>query len=119
VNADRAHLTYIVECIADIEDILSTGRQAVETNRHTRAALLYYLQTMSESTQKLSPALKQEHPELDWTAISGFRNRLVHGYLSVNMSVVWRVVTLEVPQLKAVAKALLEAHFGTESDSER
>lgn len=37
----------------------------------------------------------------------GFRNRLVHGYLSVNMDIVWRVVERDLPPLKnAVIKML-------------
>ena len=39
------------------------------------------LQIMAESTQRLSDAIKEAHPEVDWYKISGFRNVLVHGYL--------------------------------------
>jgi len=43
------------------------------------------LQTMAESTQRLSDAAKEAHPEVDWYKISGFRNVLVHGYLGVDL----------------------------------
>ena len=47
---------------------------------------------MAETTQRLSEAVRLSHPEIDWLAISGFRNRLVHGYLNVNFKIVWSVV---------------------------
>lgn len=117
MNSDRLHLKYILECIANVEDLTSAGHEPFATNPHNRAALIYYLQTMAESTQKLSSSLKQEYPDVDWTAIGGFRNRLVHGYLNINMAVVWRVVTDEIPQLKKVATTLLSTHFGDTSNN--
>jgi uncharacterized protein with HEPN domain len=117
VTSDRVHLVYILECISNIEDLTSAGEKTFEANPHNRAALLYYLQTMAESTQKLSSALKQAQPHVDWAAIGGFRNRLAHGYLNINMTVVWRVVTDEMPQLKQVA-AMLLSEFDENGDSE-
>lgn len=87
MNEDRVYLSYILECIANVEELTAAGRTAFEDGKHDRAAALYYLQTMAESTQRLSEALKAEHAEVDWVAISGFRNRLVHGYLNVNMNI--------------------------------
>ena len=50
-----------------------------------------------------------EHPEIDWTAISGFRNRLVHGYLEVNRDIVWNVMVNDLPELKHAAVSMLQA----------
>jgi uncharacterized protein with HEPN domain len=62
MNKDRVLLIYILECIQNVHDITSNGLSATEENQHYRAALLYYLQTLAESTQKLSTELKSKHP---------------------------------------------------------
>ena len=108
-DQDAVYLTHILECIANIQELTANGRDAFEAVKHSRAAVLYYLQTMAESTQRLSDALKDTHPEVDWIAISGFRNRLVHGYLAVNFDIVWNVIEQYLPGLRQAASDLLES----------
>jgi uncharacterized protein with HEPN domain len=58
------------------------------------------LQVMAESTQRLSANLKELHPEIDWRALAGFRNLLVHDYLGVSATRVWELIEHFLPQLK-------------------
>lgn len=53
-NGDKVYLSYILECITNIEELTQSGRTVINNDRHYRAALLYYLQTMAEATQRLS-----------------------------------------------------------------
>jgi hypothetical protein len=39
---------------------------------------------MTESTQRLSDALKAAHPDVEWRRIIAFRNILVHDYLGID-----------------------------------
>lgn len=78
MKEDRAYLIYINESIANIRDLTALGRDTFMSAKHDQAAALYYLQTMAESTQRLSDTLKANHPEVNWAVIAGFRNRLVH-----------------------------------------
>ncbi|MCC6805566.1 MAG: DUF86 domain-containing protein [Anaerolineae bacterium] len=107
-NQDRVYLIYVLECIANIEELTESGRAAFETAKHTRAAVLYYLQTMAESTQRLSDTLKSTQPDIDWIGISGFRNRLVHGYLDMNVDILWNVIEHDLPKLKLAIEAMLK-----------
>jgi len=101
-------VVHILETIADVEELVSGGHEVFLSTKHDRAAALYYLQTMAESTQWLSDAIKATHPEIDWMAISGFRNRLAHGYLNVNVNIVWNVIENDLPPLKQAAEAMLQ-----------
>jgi uncharacterized protein with HEPN domain len=56
---------------------------------------------MAESSQRLSDASKARAPEVPWRAISGFRNIIVHDYLGVDLDVVWQVVAVDLPGLRA------------------
>jgi uncharacterized protein with HEPN domain len=107
VKDDRTYLIHISECIANIHELATAGREAFMAAKHDQAAILYYLQTMAESTQRLSAERKTTHPEIEWTAISGFRNRLVHDYLGINLNVVWNVIENYLPSLKQAVEAML------------
>jgi uncharacterized protein with HEPN domain len=108
VSDDRVYLAHIIEMIDNIGELSARGHDAFMAAKHDQAAALYYLQTMAESSQHLSEPIKATDPEIDWTAISGFRNRLVHGYLEVNMDIVWNVMVNDLPELKRAAVAMLQ-----------
>ncbi len=77
MSDDRVYLIYIGECIANIRELAAQGHDGFMAAKHDQAAALYYLQTLAESTQRLSEALKANRPEIDWPKIAGFRNRIV------------------------------------------
>ena len=108
---DRAYLIYILECIANIHELTTSGRESLSapTAKHNRAAVLYYLQTMAEAAQRLSESLKATHPEIDWLRIGGFRNRLAHGYLDININIIWDVIEHYLDPLNSAAAAMLHA----------
>ena len=74
----------------------------------TQDAVLRNLQTLAESTQHLSPALKTSHREIEWEKIAGFRNVLVHDYLGINLIRVWEIIERNLPELKARITAVLD-----------
>lgn len=44
---------------------------------------------------------------MDWRAVAGFRNVLVHNYLGIGLEQIWVVVERDVPSLKSAATSLL------------
>lgn len=71
-------------------------------------AVLRNLQTMSESTQRLSAALKVAHPEIEWLRFIAFRNVLVHDYLGIDLEAIWDIVQRDVSEFKRVIVTLLD-----------
>jgi len=43
-----------------------------------------------------------KHPDIPWIQIIGLRNRLIHGYDSVDMDILWNIVSKDLPPLIAV-----------------
>ena len=71
---DRPYLEHILECIESIVEYTSIGRDQFLASRMAQDATLRQLQVMAESTQRISADLKDQYPEVDWRALSGFRN---------------------------------------------
>ena len=113
---DRAYLIYISECITNIKELAAQGREAFMAAKHDQAAVFYYLQTLAESTQRLSEALKTQHPEINWVRIGDFRNRLVHGYLSVNLKIVWEIIEKDLEPLHIAVVAMVAVQDQAEDD---
>lgn len=69
-------------------------------------AVVRNLQTIAESTQRLSEALRTTEPEIPWRAIAGFRNVLVHDYFGIDVEAVWSVVEQDLPSLAAAVERM-------------
>jgi uncharacterized protein with HEPN domain len=65
------------------------------------------LQTLAESTKRLSESLKAKHKEVDWQALSGFRNVLVHDYLGIDLERVFDSIENHLPGLRGAVESLL------------
>jgi uncharacterized protein with HEPN domain len=104
---DQLYLIHIAECIARVERYTTGGRDEFLASTLIQDAVLRNLQTLAESTQRLSDALKKKYPEVDWRALSGFRNVLVHDYLGMDVRRVWAVVEDDLPVFKAGLQPLL------------
>jgi uncharacterized protein with HEPN domain len=106
VKDDRLYLDHVHACIARIERYCAAGRDAFLADEQVQDAVLRNLQTLAESTQRLSPETKAAAPDLDWRGIAGFRNVLVHNYLGLDLHQVWDVVAHDLPILKTVVERL-------------
>ena len=91
MNDAGLYLVHIIESIGDIREFTREGRAAFMASKQTQSAVKYAIQTLSESTQRLPDDLKARYPQINWAAIAGLRNRLVHDYLGIELAILWRL----------------------------
>ncbi|MDP9235797.1 MAG: DUF86 domain-containing protein [Chloroflexota bacterium] len=67
----------------------TTGRRAVERN----------LEIIGQAASSVSREFRIAHAELPWAAIVAQRNVLAHQYGDIDFVRIWRVATVDVPEL--------------------
>ena len=70
---------------------------------------------IGEAANRLLEELRSQQG-VPWSRIIAFRNRLIHGYWSVDLLLVWDVVENDLPLLKDEVHRLLAALSGRHSD---
>src|SRR3990172_3625443 len=105
---DRVYLEHILDCLEAITNYSSEGRETFLRDRKTHQATLRELQELAESAQRLSPSLRERHPEVPWGEMGGSGNVLVHNYLGINLSRVWEIIERDLPILKRTMAAALK-----------
>jgi len=90
-------------CLARIHEYAGRERARFDASRLVQDAVIRNLQTLAESSQRLSTEIKLTEPGVPWRELSGFRDVIVHGYLGVDLGAVWLVVEQDLP---ALAEAL-------------
>ena len=101
--SDRAYLEHISDAIVKVQASAAAGEAAFLADPDAFDAALRRLQTVAESTQRLSDELKARHPEVRWNALAGFRNRIVHAYMDVDPGLIWRFIESDLDPLKRLA----------------
>lgn len=105
---DKIYLEYILECMHAIYSYTTEEPSIFFSDRKTQKAVLRELQELTECTQRLSTSLKEQYPEISWTAIAGLRNVLVHDYLGINLKRIWNIIEHDLPNLGVVVEAMLK-----------
>jgi uncharacterized protein with HEPN domain len=110
-DKDKVYVKHILECIDKINQYTDNDRERFVSDDLIQDGVLRRLQTMAESTQRLSEDLKQTMPDVDWRALSGFRNILVHDYLNgIDLNRIWDIVNNYLPELKKAVESIVDKH---------
>ena len=102
-----------------VQDMIDFARRAgVYTQGKTQAdfvadaltydATLRNLELIGEAATHIPDRIRDAHPEIPWRAIIGARNRLAHGYLSMNDDLIWSMIQDAIPKLLPALQQLLD-----------
>jgi uncharacterized protein with HEPN domain len=64
------------------------------------------IEIISEASRRLPERAKAIRPEIEWRSISGIGSVLRHEYHTISDKVIWNVVQVELPLLKAAIQAI-------------
>lgn len=112
-DSDQVLLLHIQDSIERIQEYTRGDQATFMDSRMVQDAVIRNLQTLAESTQRLSDSLKADEPDIPWRDIAGFRNVLTHGYLGLDTQLVWSVIEQDLPGLaQAVTRLRLTLDKG-------
>jgi uncharacterized protein with HEPN domain len=103
-----------------MRDMLDHARQAVTVAAQRsrgdldgdwtlRMALRQVIEIVGEAANRVSREGQARYPDVPWRSAIAARNRIAHGYDTVDYDVVWRIITQEFPLLIAALERALPA----------
>jgi uncharacterized protein with HEPN domain len=108
VRPDRDRLGDILEAIQKIREQLPSTVDELMASELRQVWVVYHLQVIGEAANNLSPDVVAAHPEVPWRRITGLRHVIVHRYFGIDLAIVWRLVTEDLPALEASVRRILE-----------
>lgn len=100
---DSIYIDHILNSINRILDYISgKDREAFEADLVTQDAVVRQLEIIGEATKRVSNEFRSKHPDIPWSDMAGMRDVLIHDYIDVDLGVVWKTVSEDIPDLKAL-----------------
>lgn len=82
-------------------------RADLDSDRLLNLALVRLLEIIGEAANRIPEQEQARHPEIPWRQIVSLRNRLIHGYDSVDFDILWQIVTEDLPPLIASLEGII------------
>ncbi len=81
-----------------LEFTLGKVREDLDQTLLSRA-VAYSTCVIGEAASHISLEFRQMHPEISWKSIVGMRNFLVHEYFYLDLDILWKTATEDIPKL--------------------
>ncbi len=69
-------------------------------------AVIRNLEIIGEAVKNLPSDMITKNPGVDWRGATAMRDRLIHGYFGVDVSILWETVTTDLPELNKQIKKI-------------
>jgi len=110
-HSDKELFRHIFDEIQFIEsNVRDLDEAAFLSDDTLKRAFARSLEIIGEAVKNLSNQLIIENPQVAWRNIAGMRDKLIHGYFSVNYKLVWDVVKNVIPDFKSQLQEIMDTN---------
>ena len=96
-----SHASEAVELLGDKTDV------DLANDRVLSLALVRLLEVVGEAANRIPRDVRAQYPQIPWSQTISLRNRVIHGYDSVDLAIVWAVIKHDLPPLIEDLDAIL------------
>ena len=100
-------LNDIIEALEKIDTYTNdiTYEQFLKDEK-TRDAVLRNLEVIGEAAKNISSIIKEKYPSVNWKAVMGMRDKIIHEYFGVSFPIVWETIKNDLPSFKLKVKKI-------------
>ena len=101
---------YLDRIKTDLEFVIAHTRgktkEEIEADELLIDSIMFRIIQIAENNSRLTDQFKAEHSEVPWIAIKGMRNKIVHDYGYVDLTIVYDTVIHGIPDMYEKLKSI-------------
>jgi uncharacterized protein with HEPN domain len=107
---DAVFLGHMLTAIQRLSGLVArTDRDTFDRDWILQDAVIRELEVLGEAAGRVSTEFAAAHPQIPWREITGMRHKLIHDYFVVDLGIVWRTATVNVPAIAPSVRAAAAA----------
>jgi uncharacterized protein with HEPN domain len=104
-------LDYLTDIVAAIDAaqafVAGMNDAQFRADQRTVYAITHALEIVGEAAKRIPETIPMRYPTVPWRLMAGMRDRLIHGYNTVDLDVLWKTVAEDLPTTRPlIAEAL-------------
>jgi uncharacterized protein with HEPN domain len=100
------HILDEIEYLQSVRPLLTYD--LLTTNITTEHSITRALEIIGEATKNVPDRIKKQYPDVPWREMAGLRDRIIHGYFQIDYTIVWRVITEDLPVIEPKIRAIYD-----------
>jgi uncharacterized protein with HEPN domain len=94
-------------------------RRDLDTDELYALAMTRVLEVIGEAAARVTEAFRSRHPDIPWRSIVGLRNKLIHGYDTIDSAIVWKILKDDLGPLTESLQSILRNESRRSSTKKR
>jgi uncharacterized protein with HEPN domain len=70
-------------------------------------AVIRNFEIIGEAANRIPDEIKEKFNNVNWHRIRGFRNRIVHDYMGVDLEIIWEIIEKNLDELKVQIEEII------------
>jgi uncharacterized protein with HEPN domain len=70
-------------------------------------AVIRNFEIIGEAANRIPDEIKDKFNEVNWHRIRGFRNRIVHDYMGVDLEIIWEIIEKNINELQVQIEEMI------------
>ena len=106
----KLFLEDIINSIINIEEFTKGfSYESFSKDKKTQSAVIRELEIIGEASKNIPKEIEEKFPEIPWSDMSRMRDKLIHGYFSINLEILWKTVKERIPEIKPKIEKLFKS----------
>lgn len=102
--SDRSYTDYLTDIKNSIRYIQEFSRDLsfddFQEDIKTQYAIIRCFEVIGEASKRIPEDYRSKYQSVPWKIMAGMRDRLIHGYDVVDVTILWRTIKIDIPELE-------------------